>query len=505
MVLGLVATVTACTSSPDRLEEVPEGPSIDQHGVSFIFDQEPTYGSFANGDYWVLGPVTLIGMTPQFHGEHHGWEVNPADEEAQGFETRIASFDASRVPAFPFTAEPGQSIVKAVSLAPLDDDECRPCLQTAAVLTVVSEPPPDEGATVFRPPYFGADKPYYSTDELRTELLPTLPAPASANTLGDVADQFARVQLDHKVNWTGRPMHPSDNMPDYGSSIAVRTANAALRLMLDDSVEDKMPALIGYVQAGIDLHHMALGGVYWPPGGGHGEGRKLPVAMAAVLLDDPAMQSALSSADRGTYGENGGMYYSAAADAVLFGQTPNSEENYWTNLVFDTGSRTIIDPYEMIDGGHIPGGSYQFCCTAQPWKLTATAVRLMPELEQIWNHPEFFTYVDRWVSFGAWSQPDTCAPPTGVCAGGLNSGAACTTASAPEICTGEDASCDTTGSWDTEYGVTYGPDGAGGCIADTDPSDGIGRFPLRHGINADGGHYGSAFADEMWDAHVATP
>ena len=52
------------------------------------------------------------------------------------------------------------------------------------------------------------------------------------------------------------------------------------------------------------------------------------------------------------------------------------------------------------------------------------------------------------------------------------------------------------------YGVSYGPDGAGGCIADTDASDGTGRFPLAHGANADGGYYGSAFADEMWASYV---
>jgi len=50
--------------------------------------------------------------------------------------------------------------------------------------------------------------------------------------------------------------------------------------------------------------------------------------------------------------------------------------------------------------------------------------------------------------------------------------------------------------------VTYGPDGNGGCILDQDPSDGTGRFPLLHGTAADEGHHGSAFANEMWSAHV---
>jgi hypothetical protein len=30
-----------------------------------------------------------------------------------------------------------------------------------------------------------------------------------------------------------------------------------------------------------------------------------------------------------------------------------------------------------------------------------------------------------------------------------------------------------------------------------------GRFPQLHGSNANAGYWGSAIADEMWDAHVA--
>ncbi len=70
------------------------------------------------------------------------------------------------------------------------------------------------------------------------------------------------------------------------------------------------------------------------------------------------------------------------------------------------------------------------------------------------------------------------------------------------MCTGEDAYCDATVGWDELYGVMYGPDGSGGCILDTDESDGTGRFPLLHGASTNDGHYGSRFADELWEAYV---
>lgn len=292
-------------------------------------------------------------------------------------------------------------------------------------------------------------------------------------------------------------------MPDYGSDIASRNAAGALRLMLSDNVSERREPLIHYVQYGIDLYHMMLGGVTWEPGGGHGEGRKLPVTFAAVMLDDAVMQADVSGSATPAFGEGGGMYFSERAGTALFGQTWSSAESYWTNLVFDTGSRTIPDPYGWIDGGHEPGGSYQFCCTAMCWKATAAALILFPELRAVWNHELFLDYVTRWVNFGAWTQPDPCAPPTGRCAGGDNAGAPCTTASAPTVCTGEEAWCDLTVLWDAEYGVTYGDGGQGGCILDADPGDGLGRFPQLHGASRDAGYHGSAFAETMWRAYVS--
>ncbi len=487
----------------DPSATTPTTDQIVQYSIAWTFDQQVPFGRFANGDFWVLGPVTLVRIAPDAAGGHHGWEVNPDDTSAQPYDERIADYAATLMPDLPYTAQPGQSIVKSISLAPLGDGDCRPCLQTAAVLTVLDAPPPDGGATVFRPPYFGPDKPLYSVNTMDTDLLPTLDATGDPPTLSDLTERFGRVQMDHKVNWTGRSMHPVDNLPDYGSSIASRNAEGALGLMLNDAPADKWTPLVHYVQYGIDLYHMVLGGVTWPPNGGHSEGRRLPLTFAATVLGDPDMQAAVSNGATDLFGETGGVYWSEDASTVLFGQTPNTEDNYWTNLVFDTGSRTIPDPYGHIDGGHRPGGSYQFCCTALPWKSTVTALHLMPSLVPVWNHTLSLDYVQRWVTLGAWTQPDPCAPPRGECAGGDNAGTACTTANEPQVCTGDEGFCDTTVSWDSDYGVTYGPDGNGGCILDTDPGDGTGRFPLLHGASTDDGHYGSGFANTLWSVYVA--
>ena len=496
---GYIADGLMCVSED---EELPKSNQIVQHGVVWTFTEEVPFGRYANGDFWVVGPVTVTRITPEYDGSHHGWEVNPAHTSLQGFDHRIADYDEAAVPVLPYTANGGESLVKAVSLEPLGSD-CRPCLKTAVVLTVVNEPPPDLGINAFRPPYFGQEKPLYFVDAIQTDLIPSLTFAAEPPPLEQIRGWFERVQLDHKSNWVGRAMHPEDNMPDYGSSIASRTAVGALRLMLDDPIDEKLPSLIVYIQMGIDFYHILKNGGTWPPNGGHCEGRKLPITFAALLLDDEEMQNAVVNSGPSDFGENGGMYYSEESDTNLYGQNDNSEDNYWTNIVFHTGSRTIKDPYKWIDGGQRPGGSYQFCCTAMPWKGSETALRLLPELASIWNYEIFSDYVQRWVTFGAWTQPDPCAPPTGTCTGGDNSGAECTSANEPEVCTGDDGSCDLPARWDEDYGVLYGPDGEGGCIPDTDDSDGIGRFPQLHGSNTDDGHYGSGFVDALWEEFIA--
>ncbi|MCB0347149.1 MAG: hypothetical protein KDD66_18660, partial [Bdellovibrionales bacterium] len=387
--------------------------SVTKHGVTWTFDRPHVVGQYANGDYWVAvdpstGTVRITSITPDFDGTHNGWEVNPYDVENQGFDVRISSFDAGKVPALPYSAGPNQSIVKGVSVD-YGDTGCRPCLQKAAVLTVVSEAPPGNGATFFRPPYFGSNKLQFSTTGLRTDLLPSLAPPANTPTLESVRARFGEVQLDHKANWTGRHLHPVDNMPDYGADIARDTAVAALRLMLNDSIQDKMPALIAYVQYGIDLYNMRFGGLLFSANGGHTNGRKLPLAFAAVMLNNQPMKDALFAANTGEFSEDGMLYRSAVNGMVLFGQTC-SESMYWYNQLTTGGSRTCRDPYQYIDGGETPGGSYQFCCNSQVWKGAALALHLMPELYTLWNNDNMNEYVDRWVTFGAWTQPDPYAP-----------------------------------------------------------------------------------------------
>ena len=67
--------------------------NITQYNITWYFSEPVQYGQFANGDYWVIGPVTITNITPEFNGINHGWEVNPGYSGPQGFDIGAIDFD----------------------------------------------------------------------------------------------------------------------------------------------------------------------------------------------------------------------------------------------------------------------------------------------------------------------------------------------------------------------------------------------------------------------------
>ncbi len=445
---------------------------VRQNGITWYFDKEYEIGTFANGDYWVIGPVVIDSITPHFTGDFNGWEVNPIVAGGQGFAADLDKFDPSLIPSFPYLAQPVSSIVKGIK------SESGRGLKNAAVLTVVSQKPKHNQ---FRPPYVGIDKPFYSVDSLKLDLLPNLLPPDSGVFSLTRYSEIKNLQLDHKTSMLGRLLHPTDAFADnYGSYIGKRNADIALRLMLDDPINEKMELLISYIQYGIDLFYMIPLGHTWGAGGGHRPGQKLPITFAAVMLNDQNMKQVVKD-NVELFHEWQCLIPSDKNGLVLYGDNTSEDEfskverEYWYVMYtyVTTGSaegnRSIGDPYGYIDGGPAPGTYYQLCCTAQPWKGSVLAVKLMPSLVDVWNDTVTISYIERWVEHGTWAQPDPCAP------------------------------VDT--NWDN-YGITFGPDGKGGCIPDIDTTDGTGRWPLLHNEYADKGSYYSTLQKALWLKYV---
>jgi hypothetical protein len=498
--------------------------NITQFNITWFFDKEYEYGQFANGDYWVKTDerkiVNIIRITPDFFNDgtyyHHGWEVNP-NRYKQGFDSRSKDtwwgsdfFLLSLVPTLPYSASANQSIVKVISREPYSDAGLRPVLKTSAVLTVLGETPENNGATVFRPPYLGTDKKLYSTNNLNWGILPSLPLSGSVPSLENfmATGSMRGMQLDY-FNGGGAVdyMHPSDNMPNDGGAIATRNGNIALRLMLNDSVESKKNLTIAYIQQGIDLYYAGIGGTRWSPDGQIFIGRKLPITFASVMLNNENMKNFVKNADDMQFQENG--IFHQGKNEVLWSLNKSTywnEWRYWSELINtpDDGGKVGSDPYGYIDGSSTPGETYLTSGNAMQSKRFALAIRLMPELREVWDDEELLRFADRWTYIGVWTQPDLCAPPTGICkAGTLKAGQPCTMANANFCNNGGLYDCDYPALRSQDYGIKYGPNSTnpGNCIRDIDSSDGIGRVPWLHGRNKNNGQGSAAWTEAMWNTY----
>lgn len=373
---------------------------VSQYGITWYFDKAYETGTFANGDYWVSGPVTIDSITPGFNGVNHGWQVNPRSNSSQGFAAGAGGFSAALVPTLPYTALPGQSIVKGISKNPGDTADCYDtrCLTTAAILTVVDGVPPDSGSSVLRPPYAGVSKPYYSLKGVRTDLLPSYQAVAGAPPLASIAERFKRVQFHHGQGRMGRCIRPESNQHDYQPENAADQNEAILRLMLNDRMENKMPALVPVLQAGIDAYHAVLDGQTWPQGGGYEPGHKMLISFAAALLNNQEMKNTVNAKE--FWLEHKLYYRSKKTGTILWGLTP--PEGSW---------KTQKDTAEYIDAPTTDygGDAYLVCCLATPIKTATLAVYLMPALGAMWQGEPWAlmsAFIDRWVTRGWWTLPD---------------------------------------------------------------------------------------------------
>ncbi len=443
--------------------------SVSQYQIEWLFDGYYSAGMFANGDYWVLGPVIVQNISPSFNGLHNGWEVNPVpqtvqqvrDHPTQAFDfgqkghsdqgpESQRSFDPQRVPPLPYSAQPGQSLVKAYSIDqdidPTKVTGCKSqptyttCLKTAAVLTVVASIPANYGKSVFRPPYVGANKPFYSLNQLQLNRLPSLARVEGTPSIRSLFEKMRRMQFSYLASYTNE-MAPLLNHPAYWPSVARNNNEAILRLMLNEPMEDRMDLLIAVVQGGIDRYHTST---LWENGFNLGEsmwaGEKVSIAFAGAMLDSAEIMDHIDWQAH---------HYRIDLEDVCLEQKTRSgvptygllerplEEadygNYWTQRLSGVLSNSFsfaVDPYGYTESAGLRsvGDGYQLDFTSGgSWKGAALVGALIPIIKQSWNNPNFFDYVDRWMNIGQWTQPDACAPFTGSCVGGSNPGARCST------------------------------------------------------------------------------
>jgi hypothetical protein len=410
--------------------------SITHNGVTWTFAAEHNTGTFCNGEYWVIGPVSIISITNSLNAP--GFEVKrgkngsminpvPTPEEGrkQGYDSDLGNYDEKLNVALlngepissknPLTLQPNQTLISMVSWLYRSKSETeagcpkfngltkapRPITKSAGLLTCLTTPPPPES---FRPPYCGNDKTIqFKKSDMKLEVLKNLEPSGDVPDVKAMEGKMSRTWVDHGHEFMGSMIHPSQHMPNYGRDMAHIVGDVSLLLNLDFSRLPGSPTkerlAMNMVQYGIDLAGIADSGGCWPANGGHLMGRKWPILMAGLLLNDAHMKSVGQWKTR--FQENEQTFYVNQATVDL------THSGKW-----DPDKRSPRLPYETEHIGMPEWGIRHFAKPEADNREWATNYRahngsviptfalagLIMGQKKAWNQDSFFDYADRFMT-----------------------------------------------------------------------------------------------------------
>jgi len=411
-----------------RLQELSLKQNVSQYGINWTFQEPVRVGQFVNGDWYVIGPVTIEAIYPkplygseipkreldrmdrerkEEHRVRNGFMLNPPARMQVAYDSGVRNwFTPSLIQKLPVAMKPGDSLVSTISMpknlvlgAQLRNkiergvDDSSP-IRTAAVLTCLDEPQP---ADAFRPAFCDRQQKIYLARNLRRELLPTADATKSM-------PKFQKYIRFTQRPWVGTCFfgfeEPVENMPQYGLEYGRVVGISALLLCTDIEPQQKEPLLVNFVQVGIDLGGIVRAGhPGWTGWGGHGSGRKLPVVFAGLLMGDDELANISNSFPGVSFGEDEQTAYGDCWTGAKVVFTGHSGIDAATRAGRSRGNGW--GPYEheppsKWKQGQNTSESYRRCCTSVGWVAQALALRLM-HAEKAWNHDAFFDYVDRWM------------------------------------------------------------------------------------------------------------
>lgn len=371
--------------------------TVSRHGITWNWTEDRQTGQFANGDHWVIGPITLTSISPAATTSGramNGTMLNPVAGPGiqQGFDSTMTANSYSEGKNvgndLPLSIPAGTSIVSSRSNGGAGS---RPQLADAAVLTVLAAAPP---ANAFRPPYCGTDKTIPGTvADLNFSILANYPLPASAPALAGVESNFERTWIEIQTEFGGREMHPSNNQPDYGRDMGMQLSQGLLLLQTNLTNAQKQTLYMRLVQYGIDVYGAAKAGGNWRNNGGHNQGRKMPMILAGLALGKEEILQYANAKEHFIFGEDQQTFYVTQADVDLARHSADGRtRNEYTNAMIgmpEWGEKHSTSPSR--DGSNW-GVSYREIVIQGCVGHIITAHIL--GVEDLWNHPVIFDYFD---------------------------------------------------------------------------------------------------------------
>ncbi len=410
--------------------------SITQHGITWNFSSAVTYGQFVNGDYWVIGPLTVSSVSPTPGGGRNGSMVNPSVGGSQAYDDRAYGYTSSVGVSFPYYMTAGKSLISTDSWPEGVTEQVdyigkhitHGSLTAAAVLTCLSSAPASDA---FRPPYAGTTKPLFEKSDINYSLLPELDLPNQdpAYNFDDVSyfnengsetvcevygRYFERPWILHKTDWSGRNIHPTQNMPNYHREVYTVVGDASVLLLVYHSDIDKL--LIPFLQLGIDSHYIIQTGQGGDVSDADSSIHKWPVLLAGILFNHSGMKS--NSYNYRTewmtyYIADGTSPYSSSVVpagytyngyTVGYRQDPGCTEHEHLWPASEWGEDKVC-----VGGGGQKRETYRRINSPR-YPAPALAAHLMNAVSD-WNHQAFFDYTDRWMTEDEWFVGDNRPPP----------------------------------------------------------------------------------------------
>ena len=377
-------------------DELPSMSQVSQNGITWEFETEVPVGQFVNGDYYVVGDVTVVSITPQPQDGRNGSVLNQPVNGRAGYDDRIQGrYDPDQAIKPPLMMKPGDALISTISGGDPDTnprllrtiEKSNSPVRTAAVLTCLDS---SVSSDAFRPGYCDRETRIYLARDLKRHILPKLENVESTPDLDFWIDILKGPWLDTVTFGFATPY---EIMPSYGREIAYSASVASLLLCLDIPEEKKEELLINFVQIGIDLWSVIRAGDSgWPAQGGHGNGRKWFIVLSGILLGDEEIQSPYKTLPDVKFSEDMQTMYGdgwTGATALYAGHMGKDGEEVNPGW----GPYEHQHPSEWKDR---IGEGYRRCCTSISWVGEALAARIL-HAEEIWDHPAFFDYVDRWM------------------------------------------------------------------------------------------------------------
>ncbi|MCC5888545.1 MAG: hypothetical protein JJT88_19080 [Gammaproteobacteria bacterium] len=339
------------------------------------------------------------------------------------------------------------TILKAIDLESRCTNSGRQCLAYVETLTVVLAPPGD----VFRPPYFGTEKPMYPAADLDYSVLTDLDPLATTMSWDAALNAVRSVHLVHSRRSFQQGMTAAVNQQvtrgyDQIPNMVLNKAMLKLVEAPGSSLAKKETLARYFVQQGIDRFHIhnkplnaGICGA-WEGSGGFNGGNLMPIIVAAVLLgrDDwlSTINANLSTHDgQQCFAETGyiqrnperrgkGIPTFGHLKTSIYGNIGDCNGHNRNCASVGGASDGSYALYDGLADGDPLGASgsptaYQRCCTHGAWLGAALTAWLMPAVRDAFpeNALHFLSYMERRKRlgdaighhFGSYSSPTSYA------------------------------------------------------------------------------------------------